>query len=152
MAVNFLVADDARVAVVFVHRNNPKCVGLWRWDLTDDRFYAGHWMLGKVHLRKTDLSPDGEYLLLLAANYSRKREIQSWTALTRAPFLTAIAFWRWIGTYGGGGLFGGKRLLINTLCERDTVPPDTASGRLPGTRGVNLGSGGGYHRRLSRAG
>ena len=63
-------------------------------------------------LRKTDLSPDGEYLLLLAANYSRKREIQSWTALTRAPFLTAIAFWRWIGTYGGGGLFGGAAAVV----------------------------------------
>lgn len=95
-------AREAPVAVVF-RRGPSKRVQLIRWDLETDTFEEGQWLKGRIYERRCDLSPDGNLLVYFAANY--KKPLYSWTAVSKPPFLTALALWPKGDGWGGGGLF-----------------------------------------------
>jgi hypothetical protein len=155
-----LFARNAPLAVV-LRRGPKRHYRLILWDLTDDGFTAGQWMKGKIGL--CDLSPDGDKLLYIAAQYSpvqrsvriaraaaagydplwamplkvkdgriRRRVPRylggstgafgqvrprspdrtcTWTAVSTPPYFTALAFWPAHGTWTGGGLFIGQRVI-----------------------------------------
>ena len=106
-----LLARSARVGVIF-RRGPSKRVLLVRWDLAADAFEAGQWLKGRIFERRCDLSPNGEYLLYFAASF--RPPVFSWTALSRPPYLTALALWPKGDAWGGGGLFeSGRRILLN---------------------------------------
>ena len=109
----FLIAREAPVAVVF-RRGPSKHVLLVRWDLSDDSFEAGQWLTGRVYERRCDLSPDGEHLIYFAANYAEHHPLQTWTAVSRPPYFTALALWQKGNAWGGGGLFPNRNeILLN---------------------------------------
>lgn len=97
-----IVARDAPVAVIF-RRGPSKHVLLISWNFETDEFSIGQWFKGRVYERRCDLSPSGDLLLYFAAN--QKPPHYSWSAISRPPYLTALAFWPVGDTYGGGGLF-----------------------------------------------
>lgn len=97
-----ILARDGRSAVVF-RRGPSKQVQLLRWWLTDDRLEDGQWFKGRIYEHRCDLSPDGELLIYFAANW--KGPHQSWTAVSRPPFLSALAIWPKGDAWGGGGVF-----------------------------------------------
>lgn len=101
-----IVARKAPVAAVF-RRGPSKQVMLLRWDLTSDRFEAGQWLKGRIYERRCDLSPSGELLLYFGGN--QKPPYYTWSAVSRLPFLTALALWPKGDTWGGGGLFEDER-------------------------------------------
>lgn len=87
-----------------VFRRGPaRRVLLIDWDLRSDTFRQGQWLKGRIYERRCDLSPDGDFLLYFAAKY--KGPVWAWTAISRPPFLTALALWPKDETYGGGGQF-----------------------------------------------
>ena len=96
-----ILARNGLSAVVF-RRGPSKQVCLIRWWLASDRLEIGQWFKGRIHERRSDLSPDGELLVYLAAKHTG---LGTWNAVSRPPYLTALAVWPNLGTWGGGGLF-----------------------------------------------
>ena len=106
-----LLARDADVGVVF-RRGPSKQVLLLRWNLKNDAFEAGQWLKARIYERRCDLSPSGDRLVYFAASY--RGPYQTWTAVSRPPYLTALALWPKGDAWGGGGLFSSENeLLLN---------------------------------------
>jgi len=110
-----ILAREAPIAVVF-RRGPSKRILLVLWRTDTDQFYEGQWLKGRVYERRCDLSPNGERLIYFAANY--KPPYFSWTAVSRPPFLTALALWPKGDGWGGGGLFTKENeILLNHRAE-----------------------------------
>lgn len=106
-----LLARAAPVGVIF-RRGPSKRVLLIKWDTKSDTFLEGQWFKGRIHEWDCDLSPCGDMLLYFATKY--KGPFHTWTALSRPPWLTALALWPLGDTWYGGGLFlDGKTVYQN---------------------------------------
>lgn len=133
--LSMILAREAPVAVIF-RRGPSKHVEIVRWNTGTDEFERGHWFEGRIHDRRSDLSPDGELLVYFAARYGPRRgrsadDLYAWTAVSRVPWLTALALWPKEDSWWGGGLFTGRRdLWLNH-------PPDAAAA-LPDKRPAGL--------------
>jgi hypothetical protein len=108
-----LMASRAPVAVVF-RRGPAPWAQLTLWSTDRDEFTEGAWFHGRIFAEKCDLSPDGQLLVYAAyqGNRFRTTYTDSWTAVSRPPWLHALALWPMGTTYGGGGRFVGDRRLI----------------------------------------
>lgn len=131
----FMVAREARIAVV-LRRGPAKQVQMLRWDLASDVITAGQWLSGRVYNERCDLSPDGRLFVYFAGKF--KAAMDTFTAVCRPPFFTALALWPDQGTRGGGGFFVEDRLLvlnygyvIHALNEGATIPADFTVTALP---------------------
>ncbi len=151
--VEVILARKADTAVVF-RRGPAKSVLLLRWNTATDSFEQGQWLSGRIYERRCDLSPSGEYLVYFAAKW--KGPYQTYTALSRPPWLTALALWRGVGAWGGGGLFHDERTLL--LNQRGSLRPDEGKVH-PRLRTSPLGPHAGFgednpiwHMRLLRGG
>jgi hypothetical protein len=108
------LARNGKSAVVF-RRGPSKQVLLLTWNLMNDELESGQWLKGRIYERRCDLSPDGQLLLYLAAKW--KAPIESWSAISRPPYFTALALWPNMGAWGGGGVIesNGRVKLNHTL-------------------------------------
>jgi hypothetical protein len=97
-----ILARSAPVGVIF-RRGPSKQVLLIKWNLGSDTLEYGQWFKGRIYERRCDLSPSGDLLLYFAAKY--KEPVRSWTAISKPPYLTALALWPKGDGWGGGGLF-----------------------------------------------
>jgi hypothetical protein len=97
-----LVARNAPVAVI-LRRGPTKQVRLIKWNLMDDTFELGQWFKGRIYERRCDLSPDGALFVYFAATH--KAPMYTWTAISRPPYLTALALWPKGDCWHGGGWF-----------------------------------------------
>jgi hypothetical protein len=79
------------------------------WDLETDTIEAGQWFKGRIYERRCDLTPEGDLLVYFAASF--RKPFYSWTAISRPPYLTALALWPKGDCWGGGGLFDKHRNL-----------------------------------------
>jgi hypothetical protein len=104
----FIVARKTPVAVVF-RRGPSRQVELLRWNLVTDEVQPGQWLKGRIYERRCDLAPSGDLLLYFAAKY--ETTLRTWTAISRVPFLTALALWPKGDAWGGGGLFSSERAI-----------------------------------------
>jgi hypothetical protein len=101
--VEAIVARNAPVAVIF-RRGPTRSVCMLRWNLRNDRIEGGQWIEARVHVGRSDISPDGELVAAFVASY--RKAPSTWTAISRPPYFTALAVWPKGDTWGGGGLFG----------------------------------------------
>jgi hypothetical protein len=111
-----LMARSAPVAVIF-RRGPSKQVLLIKWYLEEDTFEYGQWLKGRIYERRCDLSPEGDMLLYFAASW--RKPYQSWTAISRPPFLTALALWPKGDGWGGGGHFISRAKLALNHRDRE---------------------------------
>ena len=117
-----LLARDAPRGVV-LRRGPSKQVLLISWHTDSDRFYPGQWFKGRIYERRCDLSPKGEHLLYFAASW--RRPYGSWTAISRPPYLTALALWPKGDAWGGGGLYQGEHtILLDHRAEEMVLAPE----------------------------
>ncbi len=117
-----ILARDGRSAAVF-RRGPSRRVALLRWWLGSDRVEIGQWLKGRIYERRCDLSPDGELLVYFAATH--RGPYATWTAVSRPPYLTALALWPKGDAWGGGGLFhSAMRLGLNHRAEQIRLAPD----------------------------
>lgn len=123
-----LFARDAPVGVV-LRRGPSAWTQVIRWDTSNDVLTDGAWLKGRIYAEKCDVSPDGE-LLLYFCHHGRFREgyTDSWTAVSRVPYLHALALWPSGTTYGGGGRFVGRRKLVLRAGSAKTHPDHPARG------------------------
>jgi hypothetical protein len=103
-----------------IFRRGPsKWVQLIKWNTATDLFESGQWFNGRIYERRSDLSPDGSLLIYFAQKISARsmkdtEYTYAWTAISRPPFLTALALWPKGDCWHGGGLFkNGKVVLLN---------------------------------------
>jgi hypothetical protein len=104
-----ILARRAPVGVIF-RRGPSRQVLLIRWDTARDRFETGQWFKGRIYERRCDLSPGGEKLLYFAASF--RKPLYSWTAISRPPYLTALAVWPKGDTWNGGGQFATEHDIV----------------------------------------
>ena len=104
--LHVLLASQAPVGVV-LRRGPSKSVCSVLWNRKTDQFEVGQWLHGRIYERRSDLSPDGRYLIYFAMNYGRRSSETegSWTAVSRAPWLKAIVLLGKGDCWHGGGLF-----------------------------------------------
>lgn len=121
-----LLARDSSDAVI-IRRGPSKRVQLVSWQRDEDKFAPGQWFKGRIYERRCDLSPSGKFLLYFAA--SHKPPLYAWTAVSRPPFLSALALWPKGDCWGGGGLFVREREIhLNhpahqmDLAEKNSLP------------------------------
>lgn len=110
-------AREAPVAII-LRRGPTRWVQLIRWDTATDTFEEGQWFNGRIYEHYADLSPDGELLIYGARKEgaAKRRRYPSgdigecWTAISRPPYLTALALWGHPGFCVGGGQFERPRV------------------------------------------
>jgi hypothetical protein len=104
-----LLARRAPIGVIF-RRGPSKWVQVIKWDTQRDVFEEGQWFHGHIYVGRSDLSPDGSLLIYFASKFnektlSDKEYTYAWTAVSKPPFLTALALWPKGDCWHGGGLF-----------------------------------------------
>jgi hypothetical protein len=103
--IHVLLARHAPVGVV-IRRGPSKSVCTILWDRRRDEFRLGQWLKGRIYERRSDLSPDGKYLIYFAMNGKWDSEAKgAWTTIARAPYLKAVALFPKGDCWHGGGLF-----------------------------------------------
>lgn len=106
--VHILLASNAPYAVA-IRRGPAKRVCTVGWNREKDTFAVGQWLKGRIYERRSDLSPDGKYLIYFALNGRWQSEAAgAWTAISFAPYLKAIGLWANGSAWNGGGLFVSK--------------------------------------------
>src|SRR5687767_12303066 len=121
------LARDAPVGVV-LRRGPSDWVRLSLWHTESDMFEHGQWMRARVYERRCDLSADSSLFVAFVRGSAGPSQgnADSWVAISRPPWFTALAVWYVGGTYYTGGLFrDGYTLSVGW----DAQPPD--QGRLP---------------------
>jgi hypothetical protein len=115
---------------VILRRGPSEWYHLIRWHMASDTFEPGAWFHGRIYEEKCDLSPDGELLLYFCHGGSRRPGYtDSWTAVSRAPWLHALALWPSGTAYGGGGRFvDNRKLILNISTSAKTHPDHPARG------------------------
>lgn len=121
--LHVILARDAPLAVV-IRRGPARQVCTLLWDRRTDEFTLGQWLKGRIYEDKCDLSPDGRYLIYFAYDGRPHRQHgPAWTAVSRAPWLKALALYAEGDTWGGGGVFTGPRTYWHGAayrCVQDT--------------------------------
>lgn len=114
-------AKDAPTAVIF-RRGPSKQVELILWNMRKDTFERGQWFKGRIYERRCDLSPDGRYLIYFAAKHTGP--FGTWTAISRPPYLTALALWPKGDCWNGGGWFLSDKGFVLNHPPNQTVTAD----------------------------
>jgi hypothetical protein len=122
-AMHVILARQADVGVIL--RRGP--TRWWRitlWDTRRDTFQPGQWFHGRIYPEKCDVSPNGKLFLYFAAKFANRDPSygDSWTAVSRPPYLTALALWPVGGTYGGAGVFIDDRTVAISNLSPETHP------------------------------
>ena len=74
-----------------------------RWDLRGPAYEPGSWLRGTLYPQRCDLSPDGRYLSYFAlVPHADWAAGPTYLALSRLPWLTALAAWGTGGTWTRG--------------------------------------------------
>ena len=105
-----------------IRRGPTSWCGVGRWDVATGRYEHGAWLRGRIYPQRCDLSPGGKWLCYFALQPSAKWEL-GWTyvAVSRLPWLYALAAWRTDGTWTRGAHFA------DDPAVREIAPPDNGS-------------------------
>jgi len=155
-----ILARTAPLAVI-LRRGPSEWVRSILWHTDSDTFEPGQWFHGRIYERRCDLSPGGAYFIYFANKISgstiRDPEYTcAWSAVSRPPYLTALALWPKGDCWHGGGLFDDDRTIwLNHWPGQATPHPRHVPPREihvipnPLARGEDSPI---YHRRLKRDG
>ena len=93
-----------RAPVVAVLRRGPSDWShVGRWDLARGVYEPGAWLHGTLYPQRCDLSPDGRWLCYFTlSGTARWTAGATYVALSRLPWLTALAAWGTCGTWTRG--------------------------------------------------
>ncbi len=154
--LHVLMAARAPLGVV-LRRGPTNAVCSMLWDRAKDSFQIGQWVRHRIYERRSDISPDGRYLIYFARNSAWQSETKgTWTAVSRAPWLKAVVLFGKGDCWNGGGMFTSEtRYWLNAGCGHFLIRD---SGEVEQDRDFKpTGSYGGecasvYYRRLQRDG
>ena len=104
----FGIPATAAPVVAIIRRGPSDWCHVGRWDTSANTYEPGAWFRGTIYPQKCDLSPDGRLFL-----YSAMKVGSDWPAgdiyeaVSRLPWLTALAAWNSGTTYTRGMHFAG---------------------------------------------
>jgi len=101
-----IVARDAPTVVLF-RRGPTRHLRLLAWDLRDDTVRAGQWLVASIDPGPCGVSPNGELLV-----YEARKGGRTYTAISRPPYFTALAYWETVSPWTGGGFFVDDKTLV----------------------------------------
>ncbi len=112
-----ILAREAPIGVIF-RRGPAKRVQLLHWNTDTDTFTPGQWLHGRIYEKRSDLSPNGKLLVYAARKeqaYTRRDEPYrpAWTAISKPPYVTALALWLDSISFGGGLFFSDTKVWLN---------------------------------------
>jgi hypothetical protein len=119
------LAREAPIGVV-LRRGPSAWTRLSVWHTDADTFAHGQWLGGRVYERRSDVSADGSLFVYFARKSTNAYPKDSWVAISRPPYFTALALWFVGGTYCTGGFFPDRRAVWLGF---GSDPPD--QGHLP---------------------
>jgi hypothetical protein len=123
------LAREAPLGVV-LRRGPSEWARLSLWHTDTDVLEHGQWIKARVYERRCDVSADGSlfaaFLRQGGGPPSLQRRADSWLAVSRPPYFTALALWFVGGTYHTGGFFPDRGCFWAGFSE---APPDI--GQLP---------------------
>ena len=100
---------ESRVAAV-LERRPRKWWRIGRWDLTTGEYTRGAWFRGSLYPQRCDLSPGGRWLVYFALKPNSDWPAgETYIAISRLPWLKALAAWRETGTWTRGAYFVPER-------------------------------------------
>ncbi|MBS1827796.1 MAG: hypothetical protein JST93_20975 [Acidobacteria bacterium] len=111
-------AREADTALVF--RRGPS--SWWRlleWSLNPPQLIPGAWFRGSLYPRRCDLSPNGRLLGYFALKAGRPGWPMTYFAVSKVPWLEALAAWKTAGTWTGGCHFAANGALDIQACIED---------------------------------
>jgi hypothetical protein len=124
--LTILLARSADMGVI-LRRGPSKWVRMIRWDTKGDLFVPGQWLHATVSEFDLDLSADGDKLIYFAAAHRPWAEHPIWTAVSRPPYFTALAFWPYSHGWDPGGRFLEAHTIRRWYHEKDEPPPPRGS-------------------------
>ena len=136
------LARRAPVGVV-LRRGPSDWARLSLWHTDTDSIEHGQWLKGRVYERRCDVSADGRLFAAFIRKSGGGSPLRSgpdsWVALSRPPYFTALAVWFVGGTYHTGACFPADDTLWLGFSDQTTpdigaVPPGlsiAAPGMLP---------------------
>jgi hypothetical protein len=103
---------------VILRRGPSDWVQMIHWDTKNDVFTPGQWFHGRIYECNCDVSPNGQlfaYSTYKPGNWKTNPQIgDSWTAISKPPYFTALALWPGSGSWEGGGYFDDdNRMFLN---------------------------------------
>ncbi len=145
--LHILLARDARVGLVIRHWAARESVCTLLWDRKKDKFTLGQWMGGRIDTKTCDLSPDGGHFIYAVRKYLRTGSgPESWTAVSRTPYLKALAWYRW-RSQGGWFVSNHQYCAPGSFGLEDRESPEVRRVEPDGDRPASL-----YANRLVRGG
>jgi hypothetical protein len=99
----FCIPATASSTVAVIRRGPSGWMHLSRWDPARDSFEPGSWLHGTMYPQRCDLSPDGRWFVYLALKGGARWDLgMTYLAISRLPWLTALAAWSTGGTWTRG--------------------------------------------------
>jgi hypothetical protein len=97
----------AKAPIVAVLRRGPTAWShVGRWDVARGVYEPGAWIRANLYPQRCDLSPDGRWLCYFTLKGPAKWKAgPTYIALSRLPWLTALAAWGTCGTWTRGAHF-----------------------------------------------
>ncbi len=94
----------ASAPIVAVLRRGPTGWShLGRWDVARGVYAPGAWIRANLYPQRCDLSPDGRWFCYFTLKGSARWEVgATYVAISRLPWLTALAAWTTCGTWTRG--------------------------------------------------
>lgn len=124
-----IFARSTQRAVIF-RRGPTKWFQLLLWHTDTDEIEYGQWFKGRIYIRRSDLSPDGQLLIYFARKKTArtiadKEYTYAWTAISKPPYFTALALWPKGDCWHGGGLFDDdETVFLNHKPDKAQPHPD----------------------------
>lgn len=117
-----LFASEAKYGVV-IRRGPSKHTCFIEWDRRNDTFKPSQWLKGRVYERRSDLSPNGKYMIYFAMNGKWESDTKGdWTTISKNPWMKAIALFGKGDCWNGGGLFlNNDNYWLNDGCGHEIV-------------------------------
>lgn len=98
-----------------LRRGPTRWVRLLAWNTLTDAIEGGSWFHGRIYEDQCSVSPDGKLFAYFASKHHGRKTRgvgYAWTAVSKLPWLTALALWPQSDTWGGGARFADNRTLI----------------------------------------
>jgi hypothetical protein len=115
-----------RAPIVAVLRRGPSDWShVGRWDVARGFYEPGAWIRSNLYPQRCDLSPDGRWLCYFTLRGKAAwRAGTTYVAISRLPWLTALAAWSTCGTWTRGAHFTDQRGVtkVGAPIEGDVAP------------------------------
>ena len=140
----YVLPASAAPTAVIMRRGPSAWWHLLAWDLDAGELTPGAWLRGMLYPERSAVSPDGRLLGYFALGHGR-HPWDTYFAVSKVPWLTALAAWHTHGTWTGGCAFAADNsLTISASMDRrpfhgrfpygvavGSLPPEPAAGSTP---------------------